>query len=187
MKCPLKRTYSSNNVNTHSRSGILKRDFMLSCTSVCARPIRWHINIYVYVYRMMGRFTRISVFVCRWIRGCSSSPRYVSRMFRLIRVCMFQTITVISNVFPAAASKDRSQRCLVAGYISMYLHIRVYMWNRIKRNKMYSFVHVVTRFFNLLTKNNHLYRHKFYLIPIFWIILSIIFKRIKNLCLTIVN
>ncbi|CAL7934039.1 unnamed protein product [Xylocopa violacea] len=30
---------------------------------------------------------------------------------------MYQrTITAISNVFPAAASKDRSQCCLVAGY-----------------------------------------------------------------------
>ena len=159
---------------------------MLSCTSVCVHPIRWHINIYVYVYRMMGRFTRISVFVCRWIRGCSSSPRYVSRMFRLIRVCMFQTITVISNVFPAAASKDRSQRCLVAGYISMYLHIHMYVWNTIKRNKSNVTVliyNVVTRF-NLLTKNNRLYRHELYPMLIFWIILSIIlnylnyFKRI---------
>ncbi|XP_033175177.1 uncharacterized protein LOC112212292 [Bombus impatiens] len=39
---------------------------------------------------------------------------------------MYQrTITVISNVFPAAASKDRSQRCLVAGYnyIDVYISL----------------------------------------------------------------
>lgn len=29
----------------------------------------------------------ISVFVCLWIRGCSSNSRYVSRMFRMIRMC----------------------------------------------------------------------------------------------------
>nr|XP_033329744.1 uncharacterized protein LOC117222245 [Megalopta genalis] len=34
----------------------------------------------------------------------------------MIRLCMFQTITIVLGVSPALAWKDRSQRCLVGRY-----------------------------------------------------------------------